>query len=285
MTMLINNIIPTISVIPEQSPAQNQPGKNRYAHPTLKGWSLAWLPLLPLVRHVGTGHRQSLVGVIVTGGQTQMQLEHQKNRPGLAKTIVEQIEKLPDQTLVGIDFSGIANMDPGLWQALGPNLTDYVVSGKAGRAKRLLFMLGEHNWLANDLQWAFESAARTRLRAQPGAAHPNLAVLAPAAEHGYCGVLAPIYAETLELVNAAGSISSLELYQHLQRRYRLAPAHADQCLALLSQQGLLHRFSSTRTDGTITYDLNAKGYSLTVSEQTLREKGLELKVEPPPALG
>lgn len=242
-------------------------------HPHLSGWNMAWLPVLPLVKSSRTGYRQSLVGLLLTGIQTEVQ---SVNKPSLVRLIADQIELLPEQTLLGLDLSGIANMDGGLWHSLGPGLSEHVINGKLGKAKRLLYMLGENTWLANDLQFAFENIARARFRAQPNAAHPNLAVLTPGIEQGYCGVLAPIYADTLQLVNQRGSLSSLELYQLLQRRYRLAPAHADQCLALLAQLGLVHRHSSIRQDGVITYDLNAKGYALNVSEELMRQKAFKL---------
>ncbi len=252
------------------SPAEASPPQiTACIHPHLADWKIAWLPVADLVENRQIGHRNSLVGVIVTG-------EHAQDKPGLAREITHLIKDLPSRTLIGLDFSGIANMDSSLWQALGPGLVEHTLSGKLGADKRLLYMIDENNWLATDLQCAFEGVARARFQAQPAGPHPNLAALAPGIEEGFCGVLAPLYAEALNLVNHYGSLNSLELYHHLQRRYRLAPAHADQCMALLAHLGLLHRHSAARSDGVITYDLNAKGYSLSIPEKTIREKGYRL---------
>lgn len=236
-----------------------------HPHPNLKGWNIAWLPLLSLVEALQIQRRVTLVGTILNSqghiGQSM-----------LASAVEEIITSdVPAQTLVGLDFSGIASMDKKLWEELGPQLARRVLKDELGQSRRLLYMVGENSWLANDLQWGFEQSARATNS-------ENLAVLAPGTGQGFCGELAPVYAEALALVNRSGSLSSLELYQHLQRRYRLAPAHADQCLAFLSQLGLLYRHSASFNSGrsSICYDLNARGYALSLPEKTIRDKGFKL---------
>ena len=228
-------------------------------HPHLPDWNVTCISLVGLVH---TGQPESIFGVIISpemGAELVAKLEY-------------ELHKLPERTLVGLDFKGIASMGTQFWSKLGPSLVDRVMKGEFGPDKRLIFLIDDDSWLADDLQWAFEFAAS-------GAKEVNRAVLVPALERGYCGVLAPIYEESLELVNRYGSMSTLELYAQLQRRYKLAPAHADRCLAVLSQIGLLYR-ESGKIRSESAYDLNARGYALSIPEELIsngtRQNGRDL---------
>src|SRR5690349_14651350 len=118
MTALVNNVLNS-NLKPDSTPIS--------PHPQLSGWNMAWLPVLPMIKNTRTGYRQSLVGLLLTGIQTEAQ---SMDKPSLVRLIADQIELLPEQTLIGLDLSGIANMDAGLWQSIGPGLAEHAVNGK-----------------------------------------------------------------------------------------------------------------------------------------------------------
>jgi hypothetical protein len=227
-------------------------------HPHIPGWFMTRISLMKVLK-VSEGN--SIFGAIVT----------QELDKSVTSTLGDAIRSMPEHILIGLDFAGIASMETRLWSQIGPQLVERVLSGVYGENKRLIYLIGEQTWLINDLQWSFEHASAN---GNDG----NRAVLVPAASRGYCGVLAPIYSEALALVNEFGEISSFELYNQLQRRYKLAPAHADHCLSYLAQLGLAHRYS-TISRPEYSYDLNSRGFALSATEhQILHAERLALKV-------
>jgi len=220
-------------------------------HPYLPGWKLARLSIPELMQQ---NPADSIFGVLVSREQGQ----------SLIWALEDEIGQLPERTLIGIDLAGVSSMDIETWQNIGPNLCERITLGELGYDKRLEYLVGESSWLANDLQWAFERAANN----DPNKTS-NKAAIVPATEKGYCGLLAPIYADALEMVNMHGSLSSLELYSRLQRHYNLAPAHADRCMFVLNQLGLLYRYSAISRPE-FSYDLGARGYALNVPEEAFR---------------
>jgi hypothetical protein len=216
---------------------------------------------ISLMKLLKVNEENSIFGAIVT----------QELDKAVTSTLGDAIRRLPERVLIGLDFAGIASMETKLWAQIGPQLVERVLSGVYGENKRLIYLIGEQTWLINDLQWSFEHANK-------GGREENRAVLVPASPRGFCGVLAPIYCEALALVNELSEISSFDIYNQLQRRYKLAPAHADQCLAYLAQLGLLYRHSTISRPG-FTYDLNSKGIALSVPEdKILHTERLTLKV-------
>lgn len=227
-------------------------------HPHIPGWLITRITLMNMLK---VSEDSSIFGAIVT----------QELDKAVTSTLGDAIRSLPEHTLIGLDFAGIASMETRLWAQIGPQLVERVLSGAYGENKRLIYLIGDQTWLINDLQWSFEHASASD---RDG----NRAVLVPASPRGFCGVLAPIYSEALALVNAHGSLSSFDLYNQLQRRYKLAPAHADHCLSYLAQLGLLYRHS-TISRPEFSYDLNSRGYALSLTEhEILQSERLALKV-------
>ncbi|MEI7556236.1 hypothetical protein [Candidatus Chlorohelix sp.] len=220
-------------------------------HPSLPGWSIACIPLLELIN---TDTNPSFFGASVSGIQAQK----------ICSILEKTIARMPYRTLIALDLKGIANMEASTWEYLGPQLLGRVLAGEFGAEKRLVYLVGDEHWLADDLQWAFE-----RIFEKSKSKAYNCAALVPNARQSYCGILVPIYAEALNLLNKYGNLSTLELYSLLRRRYSIAPAHADRCLAALSKLGLIYRQSSFDRIQS-PYDLNARGYALTMTEDEIR---------------
>ncbi len=216
-------------------------------HPTIPGWKLAHLSLARLARKAAP---ESLIGLQI----------NRETGERMCRRLEEKLLELPQRTLVGLDLSGISTMDINIWALIGPRLAERLVRGELGPEKRLEYLVGESYWLLNDLQWSFERDINT----STGKAG-NRAALAPKAARGFVGLLAPIYADALNLITTEGYMDSVELYGRLVRRYSIQPSHADQCLSALAQLGLIYRRNFSRP-GT-HYELNAGGHVLSVPEE------------------